>query len=66
MFIEVTSNHEKMLINTDLIMTISSVDYVDSESAMITFVNPLTLRGSNKLALDETYAEVMDMLVNTK
>lgn len=65
MFIELTSNHEKYLINTDHIMMITKSDWVDDlEQSMLTFSHPLTLRGSNKLAVKETYKEIMDMISN--
>lgn len=65
MFIEVTSNHEKYLINTDHIMMITKSDWgVEFEQSMLTFSHPLTLRGSNKLAVKETYEEIMNMISN--
>lgn len=63
MFIEVTSNHEKYLINTDHILMVSLIDdWVDCGKAIITFSHPITLRGTNKLAVKETYDELKKLL----
>lgn len=64
MFIEVTSNREKYLVNTDNIMMVAKNDDwgVEFEQSMLTFSHPLTIRGTNKLAVKETYDELKKLL----
>lgn len=63
MFIEVTSNHEKYLINPDHILMVSPIDdWVDCGKAIITFSHPITLGGSSKLVVKKPYEELKKLL----
>lgn len=63
MFIEVTTDEGKKLINTSHIMAIAIYSFGNEKDTMITFAEPLGLRGPYKMIVKESYEEIKKLLM---
>lgn len=69
MFIELTRENEKILLNTNEILCVSPFMQNNEEFSMITLCHPTTIRGgvgTIKLAVKESYKEIKSWLHSQK